>query len=315
MAYLNQNKEAKPLCEWKEAVQRMIDWLEENLTEQPTLLELSRQVGYSPYYCSTQFHRIVGRTLKNYIAGRRLARAALEIRDTRERILDVAIKYGYSSQEALTRAFTEAFGCTPAAYRRNLKPLKLSIKLVVLEPYDVRKGDDEMSKTCLKEAAVRIEYVPAHKYIGIWENRAADYCSFWKYHSCDDVCGVIDSMSNVSDPIIGPHVPGWYSTKEGRKYFYGFGVPMDYNGPVPEGFELREFPGSYYAVFFHPAFDYQEDNMEVMTRVEELAWNYDVRKLGSPVQQYTWNEEVCQDYQRHYPEERGYEVYRPIRRV
>ena len=98
------------MYEWNEAIQAMINWIEDNLTEDPTLLCMSKQIGYSPYYCSTQFHKIVGMTIKSYVAGRRLCRATIEIRDTSNRILDIAIKYGYSSQEALTRAFMSAYG-------------------------------------------------------------------------------------------------------------------------------------------------------------------------------------------------------------
>lgn len=88
------------MYEWHEAIQKMIYWIEDHLEENPTLLEMSQQIGYSPYYCSVKFHEIVGMTLKSYIAGRRLARATLEIRDSRQRIMDIALKYGYSSQEA-----------------------------------------------------------------------------------------------------------------------------------------------------------------------------------------------------------------------
>ena len=41
-------------------------------------------------------------TLRSYIAGRRLARAAAEVRDSDDRLLDIALKYGWSSQEAMT---------------------------------------------------------------------------------------------------------------------------------------------------------------------------------------------------------------------
>ena len=56
------------------------------------------------------FHDITGMTMKSYIAGRRLAIITEEIRDTRERILDIAVKYGFSSQEALTRALRNSTG-------------------------------------------------------------------------------------------------------------------------------------------------------------------------------------------------------------
>ncbi len=138
------------MFEWNETVQRMIDWIEQNLTENPSLLEMSDQIGYSPYYCSNRFHEIVGMTLKSYIAGRRLANAALEIRDTDERILDIAIKYGYSSQEALTRAFMNAFGCTPAAYRKNPVPIALSnLKVVFFPEHYICKGEPTMNQNII----------------------------------------------------------------------------------------------------------------------------------------------------------------------
>ena len=117
-----------------EVVQQMIDWIEENMEESPTLQKISSAVGYSPWYCSSMFHDITGVTLKAYIAGRRLARITEEIRDTKERILDIAVKYGFSSQEALTRAFKEQYGCTPAAYRKENRPVPMTVKKHVLFP-------------------------------------------------------------------------------------------------------------------------------------------------------------------------------------
>lgn len=298
------------MYEWNEAVQNMIYWLEEHLSEQTSLLEMSRQIGYSPYYCSTRFHEIVGMTIRNYVSGRRLAKAALEIRDTRKRILDIALEQGYSSQEALTRAFVSAFGCTPAAYRKNPVPIPLPNLQVVFRPeHYFGKGEPTMNKTLLTNANKRIEHIPEHKYIGIWDIAANDYCSFWSRHDCDKICGIIDSMSHVSHPIVTGHTAGWFYENGKRGYFYGFGVPADYDGIIPEGFEVRTVPASDYLVFFHPPFDFLKDCGEVMKRVEELAWNYNPAEQG-----YEWNEELCQDYQRHYPEVIGYEVLRPIKK-
>ncbi len=313
------------MYEWNEAIQSMINWIENNLTQDPTLLDMSKHIGYSPYYCSTQFHRIVGMTIKSYVAGRRLCKATIDIRDTNERILDIALKYGYSSQEALTRAFMSAYVCTPSAYRKNPRPVTLSIKQVVLSPqYYINKGEQTMSKFCLKDAEIRMEYISAHKYIGIWDDKAIGYGDFWKNHNCDEICGIIESMRNVSDPVVGCHMAGWHYINGERKYFYGLGVPVDFDGEVPDGFSIKEFPASYYIVFFHPTFDYLKDNCEVMDKVEKLAWNYDITALGltdrtlgynDTKKLYHWNEDECQCYQRHYPEVLGYEVLRPVKKV
>lgn len=85
------------------------------------------------------------------------------------------------------------------------------------------------------------------------------------------------------------------------------GVPEDYTGPIPEGFTVRNINPGYYLVFYHPVFDYLKDCAEVMERVENLAWNFDPASMG-----YRWDEEARPDYQRHFPEELGYEVLRPV---
>ncbi|WP_054740094.1 hypothetical protein [Cellulosilyticum ruminicola] len=61
--------------------------------------------------------------------------------------------------------------------------------------------------------------------------------SFWDRHDCDKVCGIIDSMSHVSNAIVTGHTAGWFKENSKQGYFYGFGVDADYNGVIPEGFE------------------------------------------------------------------------------
>ncbi len=145
-----------------EAVQQMIDWMEENFENNPSLPALSQAVGYSPWYCSCMFHDIVGMTLKSYMTKRRLSRIAEEIRDTDERILDIAVKYGFSSQEALTRVFKTEFACTPAAYRRQKRPIPMTVHKHVLFPNYDEKRIITMEKTRL---GVRVEHIPASDYL------------------------------------------------------------------------------------------------------------------------------------------------------
>lgn len=292
--------------EWNEIVQCMIDWIEEHLDQPQILYNVSREVGYSPWYCSVIFHDVTGLTLKNYVAGRRLSLATVAIRDTEERILDIAIKYGYSSQEALSRAFKDRYGCTPAAYRKNPIPIPMMIHKHVLLP---KIKTERLRKMEEKRLDVRVEHIPAHKYLGIWEERAENYGDFWKYHNCDEVCGIIDSMDKMAHPIVTAHTAGWKKSGNKKVYFYGLGIPSEYAGEIPDGFSVKEIPASDYLVFAYPAFDFLEENNEVMPAVEKLAWGFDPKEMG-----YEWNEEVCPIYQRHYPEKLGYQVLRPVRR-
>ncbi|REJ21250.1 MAG: AraC family transcriptional regulator [Paenibacillaceae bacterium] len=300
------------MYEWNEMVQRMVDWLEEHLTENPVLLKMSEQLGYSPYYCSRQFNQYTGMTLRDYVWTRRISRAALELRDTDQRVLDIAVKYGFSSQEAFTRAFHKAFGMRPTAYRKTPRPIPLSIRQEVFSPYHYWiKERNRMSEVRVKPVEIKVEIIPAHKFIGIWDIGAADYMSFWNNgHSCDEVCGTLESMSNHVLPGQLAQTAGWFYRNGKKGYLYGIPVPLEYDGPVPEGMECRVIPESEYLVFHHPPFDYLKDNGAVMKAVEDTAWNYDPKAKG-----YAWDEETKQDYQRHFPEGYGYAVLRPVRKV
>ena len=299
------------MYEWDEAVQKMIDYIDIHLSEPVTLLELSKEIGYSPFYCSAKFHKITGMPLKSYLSGRRLCLAAKEIRETDRRILDVALSYGFSSQQALTRAFVCAYGCTPAAYRKAPSPIPVFLKKAVLFPeYYQKQGGLLMEKTILTTPTVRVEYIPEHQFLGIWDSRVQEYFPFWEYHNCDEVCGVIESMDYAALPVLGCQTGGWSWENRKRGYCYGMGLPAGYSGKIPDGFEAWNFPGSYYLVFSHPPFDFLKNCSEVMNRVETLAWNFDPSQMG-----FCWNEEKCQDYQRHMPETLGYEVLRPVAKL
>lgn len=317
---------------WAESVQKMIDWMEKQLQkgETPMLLEMSRQIGYSPAYCSTQFHQVTGMTLRSYLAGRRLYWATLDVRDTDARLLDVAVSWGYSSQEALTRAFRKAYGCTPLEYRKSPRAVVLPVRQNVLFPEYVppenRKEGQSMSKMTFPvvEPQVRVEYIPAHQYLGIFDKEVQEYEGFWNRHNCDEILGIIESLSSVQHPVVTCHTAGWFKENGKRGYFYGLGVPEDYWGEIPKGFELRKVPASYYLVFYHPPFDFLQDCGEVMERVESLAWkDFPVIKGEKECWQhpfmekgrFEWNEDQCPDYQRHSPEVLGYQVLRPVRFV
>jgi AraC family of transcriptional regulator, multidrug resistance transcriptional activator len=100
-------------------VEKMIELIEDHLTDTPSLTEISNHVGYSPFYCSAKFHQITGITIRSYIANRKLSLAVMELKKTDCRITDISLKYGFSSQAAFTHAFVNAFGCTPLQCRRS----------------------------------------------------------------------------------------------------------------------------------------------------------------------------------------------------
>lgn len=110
-------------------MQEMIDWIEEHLLDDFSLKNLGNEMGYSPYYCSFKFHQMAGISMKRYIALRKMYLASNELKKSDQRMIDLACTYGFSSQEAFSRAFKLTFGISPSAFRKHPQPLQPYVKL------------------------------------------------------------------------------------------------------------------------------------------------------------------------------------------
>lgn len=168
-----------------------------------------------------------------------------------------------------------------------------------------------MESNNLYHAQIKIETIPAHKFIGIRDINIPGYGELWSCgkYDCNSITGTNESMSHLAlNSLVNQG--GWFYQNGRKGYAYGMIMPADYSGAIPEGMECIDIPESEYLVFFHPPFDYMRDNGKVMGIVESIAWNFNPKPLG-----YEWNEVECQDYQRHCPEVFGYAVMRPIKKI
>ena len=155
------------MLEWIYTVQKIVDFIDENAADNPSLEEISRQVGYSPYYCSVQFHCIAGTTIKSYTAKRRLYMATVAVRDTDKRIIDIALEYGYFGQNSLTRAFKDAYGRTPAAYRKNPVSIPESMnKIYISHENYIKRGEKKMSnKSITGSYSMELKKIEDNKHL------------------------------------------------------------------------------------------------------------------------------------------------------
>ena len=90
--------------------------------------KISSLSGYSYPMFSRLFSMLTEITLSEYIRSRRLTEAAIDLRDTDEKIIDIAMKYGYESPDAFGAAFKKFHGFTPSEVKEG-KPFKLVSKI------------------------------------------------------------------------------------------------------------------------------------------------------------------------------------------
>lgn len=282
----------------------MIDFIESHLTDELALNDIAARVGYSPYYCSKAFRGQVGICMKDYIRLRRISGAALELRDTKRRILDIAVEYGYNSQEAFTRSFIEAFDITPAAYRKVMKPIPLFLGRNLNHQHQNKGDDGKMQADVMQNVKVSFIHKPARKML-VWHKDGADnFHKLCDTEGAEDMWGLLTSMTGT----LGGVIAAWLNEKNHTHYIWGVEIPVDYSGPIPEELEIINAPECDYVKFCHPP--YPEEMHETVT---EAVWN--VSELWSPKDNgYEWNDTDNPVYEDD-REDEGYMVLKPVRRI
>lgn len=161
--------------EWITGIQRAIDYIEDHLDTQIDYEQAAKESFSSPYHFQRVFSILSGYTLGEYIRNRRLSLAGAELATGKEKIIDIAAKYGYESPDAFARAFQKFHGLTPSQARSSGARLKnfsrLSFKITL-------EGGSIMNyKIVEKEAMVLTGF--KRRFTGTPEQRGNQDMDFW----------------------------------------------------------------------------------------------------------------------------------------
>lgn len=104
---------------WIEDIGEAVRYMEENITGELNMEQIAKRACVSPFYFQKGFAMLCGFTVKDYIRNRRLSLAGSELVSTDERVIDLALKYGYDSPDSFTKAFIRFHGVTPTAVRKD----------------------------------------------------------------------------------------------------------------------------------------------------------------------------------------------------
>ena len=219
--------------EWMSIIGNSIQYVEDHITENITVEDIAKGVGISSFYFQKGFAMICGYSVSEYIRNRRMALAGNDLLVTDEKIIDIALKYGYDSPDSFTKAFTRFHGVTPTSVRRgavllkSFAPLKIKISL---------EGGYLMDyKIVRKEEFTVIANAKTFPYEGAKESIP----QFWQEHFKSGK---------------GAVVCGWYGInidlEMGQENFeYLIADPYNPQKEVPEGYEIRTIPAFEWAVF------------------------------------------------------------------
>ena len=263
-----------------EAVQRMQEFIEANLSDEITMAQLAEVSMYSPWYSYRLFVQHLDMTPAVYIRRLRLSKSALRLRDENVKITDVAYDAGFESVDGYQRAFYREFGRNPYEYSVSPSPIYL------FKPYGIKyariRKESEMKE--VKNVFVQVVERPARKVI---IKRGKEATEYWKY--CEevgcDVWGLLTSIKSISGEPVCLWLPKKYIAPGTSEYVQGVEVELDYDGEIPEGFEVIEFPSSKFLMFQGEPFE-EEDFAEAIGQIWEAAKKYNPQSIG-----YCWDDE------------------------
>lgn len=292
------------------AVQRMQEYIDENLSRKITLKELAVAAGYSPWHAARLFKEVIGKAPFEYIRALRLTKAALILRDQSERIIDVAMDFVFDSHEGFTRAFSKEFGMPPRKYSRYTPPIKLFMSQKVFDTYRaLHKGGKVMNQNSnTKSVFVQVIEHPERKVLLRRGKKATEYFDYCEEVGCD-VWSVLSSVKEAMYEPIGMWLPKHLIKDGTSQYVQGVEVPIDYANDIPDGYELIQLPPCKLMIF--QGEPYKDDDF--MDAIGEI-WKH-IERFDPTVYGYQWAPEAAPRFQLAPMGYRGYIEARPVKAI
>ena len=213
--------------EYKEHIQKAIDFIEENLKHDISLSDCARAAGYSVYHFVRIFREVTKLTPADYIRKRRLTEIIKNMNGSKN-ISDIAFEYGFNSKENFIRALKTEHNILPSEYRTVKSSLKLYDRLSLdVKPFCVSPEIVLMESFSLTVYRSDVDYPP----------------HFWNKYNC----------RRLSKKLTGGKVCEDYgvSVVDGKLTYY-IGVRTEEANGDTSGTVNLVIPGGTYAMFTTP---------------------------------------------------------------
>jgi len=244
--------------DWMENINNALSYIEKQLYDEIDYKEIEKIV-LSPIDVLQRFFMLnTGITLTEYIRRRKLNEAVKALRNGSEKIIDIAVKLGYSSSDAFSFAFKRLFGISPSEARQSNAVLKPYPRMIFSLSINYIEGELEMKK--INELALtlpeahEIFIMPDVRVIGIareclFEEDGKEISPHEDYWSEFLTHNAVESLPLV----IKDSFVCWTgdSPEGGNSYTYMPGVICPAGTPVPAGLDYRDLPASYVAKGVH----------------------------------------------------------------
>lgn len=275
--------------------------------------EMYVQTGYSRRHADRCFKELLGKTPREYLKLIRMTDSAKRLVAEQDSVLDAALDAGFGTHEGYTKAFRETFGKLPSEYKRGKHFIPLFVPYPINAYYNHIYGreKDEMEKNCL--CMVTLVSRPKRKLIFLRSKEGkSDGCGYWSF--CQEMgCeweGLLNSNPEKFDTAAFMMLPDNLG-KEGQALAAaGIEVPLEYDGEIPEGYEVTELEACDMLYFQSQKYEKEDEFVTYLKAVEKAVEEYDYEAYG-----FRRNDNIAPVFNFGADKEHGAKMAVPVMRV
>lgn len=217
-----------------------IIYIENNLDSEIDINEIEKIVGKSYYHFQKTFYYMTSITLSEYIRRRKMTLSCYELQHKNSKIIDIALKYGYDSPTAFTRAFKKMYGIAPKDMKDNINnivyypPISLNLEI---------SGKDPILYSIVKKSEFKI--------LGEKFSTSIDECyhqkiaEFWSKKTKEGLITKLIYLNNtIPEGILGVTIGDW-----GMKNEFDYYIAVATTESVNNSLHELSIPESWWAIF------------------------------------------------------------------
>jgi AraC family transcriptional regulator len=259
-----------------EQIQITVDYIEEHLAEKIKIENLAKLASLSQFYYQRLFSRLVKKPVNEYVKLRRLAKASEAMLNKNRRILDIALDFGFSSHEILTRNFKDAFGITPEDYRANPVRLNNFVKPQLLLNYTLVDENIPLIADGIVLEITRRQVSSPQFFIGLASEEPINQMPGGGETGVDTLGNLWDMFHKNKPTIVGLKSDGdelgvtHAGTNEG--YYRYFAGAEAVSNKLAEGYTSWELPKGEYIVCSFEAEDFEHLVMDAVYKAHKYLF-------------------------------------------
>jgi AraC family transcriptional regulator len=215
-----------------ESLNAALQYIEKHLLDETDSAMVARHVGLSRFYLERTFAALTGMSVSEYVRARRLTLAAHALLTGGQKVIDLALVYGYDTPESFTKAFSRFHGVTPSSARRMSTRLRCQNPLVISIKME---GENIMN--------YKIEQMDAFTVVGAeqsfhMDTSAQEIPKFWNEFF----------QRGLQEKVI-PMFGICFDADASGNFPYLIGEVLKHDKEVPQGLITREIPAHLWARF------------------------------------------------------------------